>query len=187
ALRWIRLGRILLSRCRGSRVWRTRIWGSRISLLRRIAPGGRRWHAGLAGSWPALGRWHRVLAGRRRWLPGWHLPWHRRPVGLVRGRDRPLLVRRDVRGGWSLENGLAAAQQVEQPALVDVQVAGQARLRAGREGKLATLELPQEVEGLSSSPDASAAGMRQGPGLEGVNPVPARLSQFTQPPLAAAD
>jgi len=97
------------------------------------------------------------------------------------------LAGRDVRGGGSLENGLAAAQQVQQPALVDVEVARQTRVLACREGKLAALELPEQVEGLASSPDAPATGMRQRAGLERVYPVPARLVQFEHAGLAAVD
>jgi len=141
----------------------------------------------MASGWPARRGCRRVLARRGWGLPGGHLAGHRRAVGLVYRRDRPLLVGRDVRGGGSLENGLAAPQQLQQPALVDVEVAGQTRILAGREGKLAALELPEQVEGLASSPDAPAAGMRQGTGLERIDPVAAWLSQFEHARLATVN
>src|SRR5207249_1798254 len=88
-------------------------------LLRRVAPRGRRWHAWPAGSWPGLGRWHSVLALRRFRLPGGHLPGQRRPVGVLRGLDRPSPVWRRVGGGSSLADGLGLVDAAEQPNAVD--------------------------------------------------------------------
>ena len=119
------------------------------------------------------GRGQLARRGRRIW------PLHR--------GNWPLLVRRDIWRGRALENGLAAPQQIKQPVLVDVEVAGEARIHAGSERELPGLELPEEVEGLPGAANSTAACMGERAGLEGVDPVAARLMKLENAGLAGVD
>jgi hypothetical protein len=108
--------------------------------------------------------------------------------GLPRGgRDWALLIGWDVRRRRTLEGRLAAPEQVEEPTLVDIEVARQVGIRPWPEQALATLEFPEEVEGLPSTADPAAAGVGQGAGLEGIHPVPSRLVQLEHARLGTVD
>jgi hypothetical protein len=185
---WVRLGLCLLPR-----VWRSWVGGWRVTRLLWVAarsPGGSRWHARLTSLRPALRGRRRHTGVLARWLtrlPRWHLAWAGLPVGRVRGSDRPLLIRRDIGGRRALERRLAAAQQVEEASLVDIEVSCQRRVYARVERELAAPELPQEIEGLPGATDPAATRVRQRTPLKGIDPVPARLPELQNPRLAAVD
>lgn len=191
----VSLLRVGLARWLLSGEWRAWIlrW-RRVSRLLWIAgaPSGSRGRARLsrlAGGWPRLRggrRCPRVLAWLRRRLPRGHLAGACRSVP-VRGRDRPLLIRRDIRSRGALEDGLAASQQIEKTRLVDVEVSRQGWVDAGCERELATLEFPEEIERLPGAPNAATARMRQRAPLKGVDPVPAWLVELQDAGLAAID
>jgi hypothetical protein len=82
---------------------------------------------------------------------------------------------------------LTASEQVEQASLVDIQVSRQAGVDPGGEHELATLEFPEEIEGLAGAPNAATTGMRQRTPLKGIDPVPAGLPQLQNARLAAVD
>ena len=150
-------------------------------------------HAGLAsrrpGLWGSLRRHPGVLARRRPLLlPGrWRLSRARLRIGGVDGCDRPLLIWRNVGSRWALQDRLTAPQQVQEARLVDIEVAGEARVDAGSEHELAALEFPEEIEGLTRTADAASGGVRQRPALEGVDPLPTGLSEFEHAGLAVVD
>ena len=155
-------------------------------------PRGTLRHAGLRSRRPALrgslGRCAGILARWRRLLwPRWHLAWHRLRVGPVDGRDRPLLIGRDVGSRGALEHRLTASQQVQQAALIDIEVAREGGVNARGERELATLELPKEIEGLAGATDAAPAGVCQRTRLEGIDPIPTRLSELQDARLAVVD
>src|SRR2546428_472738 len=97
-------------------------------------------------------------------------------IGPVDGGDRPLLVRWDIGSRRALEHRLAAAQEVQEPAFVDIEVAGEARVDPRGEHELAALEFPEEIKGLTRTADTAAGGVRQRPALKGVTPPPPGLS-----------
>lgn len=78
-------------------------------------------------------------------------------------------------------------QEVEESRLVDVEVAGQGRIRARREHAFARLELPEQVEGLSRAAHTTATGVRQSAGLESVNPVSAGFVELQDAGAAGID
>src|SRR5207244_6652755 len=93
---WVGLRRVGLALGRRTLVWRPGVGGGRVAGLLRVATRAPCWGwrpDRLTGGRPlrsAGGRLGRELTGGRSGLPGWCV----RPV---RGRDRPLLIRRDVR------------------------------------------------------------------------------------------
>jgi hypothetical protein len=108
-------------------------------------------------------------------------------VGRVRGRDRALLIRRDVRSRRALERRLTASQHVQEARLVDIEVAGKAGIYAGGEHEFAALELPEEIEGLPGAPDTAPARVCQSTPLEGIDPIPTRLPELEHARLAVVD
>jgi hypothetical protein len=86
-----------------------------------------------------------------------------------------------------LQRGLAATQQVLEATLVDVEVPRKVGIGPWPEQALATLELPEQIEGLPRAADPATAGMGQGAGLEGIHPVPTRFVQLEHTRLGTID